>query len=49
LEQGVNLRLIQSYLGHNSLATTARYTHLTRAGEAQVKTIINDLAAGLSW
>jgi site-specific recombinase XerD len=49
LEQGVNLRLIQSYLGHNSPATTARYTHLTREGEAQAKIIINDLAAGLSW
>ncbi len=49
LEQGVNLRLIQSYLGHNSVATTARYTHLTREGEAQAKTIINELAAGLSW
>jgi integrase/recombinase XerD len=49
LEQGVNLRLIQSYLGHNSLATTARYTHLTREMETQAKTIINDLASGLSW
>ncbi len=49
LEKGVDLRRIQSYLGHNSLTTTARYTHLTPEGEAQVKTIINDLAAGLSW
>jgi site-specific recombinase XerD len=29
LEAGVNLRLIQSYLGHNSPSTTSRYTHLT--------------------
>ncbi len=49
LEQGVNLRVIQSYLGHNSVATTARYTHLTPAAEAQAKIIINDLADGLSW
>lgn len=29
LENGVNLRLIQSWLGHNSPAVTAVYTHLT--------------------
>jgi len=31
LEAGVNLRLIQEYLGHTSPKTTAIYTHLTRA------------------
>jgi site-specific recombinase XerD len=30
LEAGVNLRLIQEYLGHTSPQTTALYTHLTR-------------------
>lgn len=30
MEDGVNLRLIQSYLGHRSPRTTAIYTHLTR-------------------
>jgi integrase/recombinase XerD len=30
LEAGVNLRLIQEYLGHTSPKTTAVYTHLTR-------------------
>lgn len=30
LEAGVNLRLIQEYLGHTSPRTTAIYTHLTR-------------------
>ena len=30
LEKGVNLRLIQEYLGHKSPKTTAIYTHLTR-------------------
>jgi site-specific recombinase XerD len=29
LEAGVNLRLIQEYLGHSSPTTTSVYTHLT--------------------
>jgi site-specific recombinase XerD len=33
LEAGVNLRLIQQYLGHSSLQTTMIYLHLTSAGQ----------------
>ena len=43
LEAGVNLRQIQTYLGHSSLRTTAIYTHLTRDSQAQAATIIENL------
>ena len=33
LESGVNLRLIQKYLGHASLQTTTMYLHMTTYGE----------------
>ena len=33
LEAGVNLRLIQEWLGHSSPATTSVYTHLTAKAE----------------
>jgi site-specific recombinase XerD len=47
LEAGVNLRQIQSYLGHDSLATTAIYTHLSQKGEAEAVAVINQLMAHL--
>lgn len=49
LEAGVNLRLIQTYLGHRSLATTARYTHLSRPAETQVTDVVGEVLEGLPW
>ena len=43
LEAGVNLRLIQDYLGHTSPQTTAIYTHLTRELHDAALHPINDL------
>ena len=36
LEAGVNLRVIQVYLGHASPTPTALYTHLTQKAEDRV-------------
>lgn len=47
LEAGVHLRLIQQWLGHRSLATTAHYTHLTQHAEALAAAQVNELVAGL--
>jgi site-specific recombinase XerD len=47
LEAGVNLRLIQLWLGHNSLQTTAIYTHLTRPAETLAAAAINQIMADL--
>ena len=41
LEAGVNIRLIQSYLGHNSLSSTAFYTHLTHKTKTGAVETIN--------
>jgi len=43
LEAGVNLRLIQKYLGHRSLQTTTVYLHLTRHGEEHAHARIDAL------
>ena len=42
LEQGVNLRLIQQFMGHGSLKTTSRYLHLANV---QPSSIISPLDA----
>jgi hypothetical protein len=43
LEAGVNLRLIQRYLGHRSLQTTTLYLHLTKEGEDDAYRRINEV------
>ena len=48
LEAGVNLRLIQLWLGHKSLQTTAIYMHLTRNAETLAGEKINHLMADLA-
>ncbi len=48
LEARVNLRVIQVYLGHSSLATTALHTHLTRPAEHLSTATINRLWEGLA-
>jgi integrase/recombinase XerD len=47
LEAGVNLRIIQSYLGHASPATTAIYTHLTSITETQTRHTVDELVTSL--
>jgi integrase/recombinase XerD len=47
LEAGVNLRVIQEILGHQSPKTTAIYTHMTPMVLAGVQTTINELMARL--
>ena len=43
LEAGVNLRLIQKYLGHSSLQATMIYLHLTSLGQEQARATIAKL------
>ena len=49
LEAGVNLRVIQTYLGHSSPMTTAIYTHLTKPSEARVLSALDPLMAKLTF
>lgn len=47
LEAGVNLRVIQGYLGHASPKTTSIYTHLTSVVNAQASATINEIVERL--
>lgn len=43
LEAGVNLRVIQAYLGHSSLSSTSIYTHLTQKVETPAIEAVNQI------
>ena len=47
IEAGVNLRIVQQYLGHSSLETTIRYLHVTDMGNSDAAARINRLMGGL--
>jgi integrase/recombinase XerD len=47
LERGINLRVIQELLGHQSPQTTARYTHLTDKSFHTLAETVNRLVADL--
>jgi len=42
VEQGVNLRIIQELLGHNSSKTTEIYTHVSSANFAQIRNPLDE-------
>lgn len=48
IEAGVDLLEVQKILGHHSILTTARYTHLTRHTTDQADTRINALMSRFS-
>ncbi len=46
LEAGVNLKVLQSYLGHKNLQSTEVYLHLTRHSDRQAREAVNRLMNG---
>ena len=46
LEAGVNLRVIQRYMGHAQLETTMLYLHLTQKGQEDAYQLINHVMEG---
>ena len=48
LESGTNLRLIQEFLGHNSIQTTEIYTHVVAQHRNAVQSPLDSLNFGFS-
>jgi integrase len=46
LEEGVNLKVLQTYLGHKNLQATEVYLHLTRRGDEQARRIVESIMNG---
>lgn len=42
LEDGVDMRYIQELLGHGSIETTERYTHVTERGKQQIRSPLDN-------
>jgi len=47
IENGVNVRVVQLWMGHTSPTTTAIYTHLTQPTEERAAKALDELTAGL--
>ena len=43
LEDGIDIRYIQELLGHGSIETMERYTHVTQKGLERVKSPLDNL------
>lgn len=48
LEAGVDLHVLQSWLGHSSIKTTSHYLHLTKKAQDVALTRLNDIVTSLS-
>ncbi len=48
IEAGVDLLEVQKILGHRSILTTAKYTHLTTHTSNNARQLINELINGFS-
>ena len=48
IEAGVDLLEVQKILGHRSILTTAKYTHLTSSTDHNATQAINELMNGFS-
>jgi len=48
IEAGVDLLEVQKILGHSSILTTSRYTHLTSGSKQNARQAINELMSGFS-